>query len=78
MDIQELQNVVDVLREQFTIDSPATIEHLAAICGIDVNAPGSYRAVLDMSETIPFVPDIVRIRVNGERRYYALRSPTAD
>jgi hypothetical protein len=74
----DLLDAIGVLREKFTSDSPATIEQMAAICGIDVNAPRSYRAVLDMSESFRFAPDIVRVWINGERRYYATRAQPAS
>lgn len=78
MSKEDLVGLVEVLREKFTLDSPATLEQVAAICGIDVEARHSYREVLDLSELLVFYPDIVRIWVNGERRYYALRAPAAD
>lgn len=68
---KEIQPAIDMLRARHTIDNPATLEEMVAACGIDINAPHSYREVLDMSEALAISPHVVRFWVAGERRYFA-------
>jgi hypothetical protein len=72
---KDIQPAIDMLRAKHTIDNPATIEDMAAACGIDVNAPFSYRDVLDLSEAIAMSPHVIRFWVGGERRYFATPEP---
>ncbi len=70
---KDIQPAIDMLRAKHTIDNPAPIEDMAAACGIDVTAQFSYREVLDMAEALARSPDVLRIWIAGERRYFATR-----
>lgn len=72
---KDIQPAIDMLRAKHTVDTPATIEDMATACGIDVNAPFSYREVLDLSEAIAMSPHVIRFWVGGERRYFATPEP---
>lgn len=72
---KNIQPVIDMLRVRHTIDNPATIEDMAAACGIDVNAAFSYREIIDMLEAVAKSPYVTRFWVGGERRYFASSTP---
>lgn len=75
MSPKDIQPAIDMLRAHHAIDNPATIEQMAAACGIDVEKKGSYREVLDLAEALAASPDVVRVRVRDEWQYHAPAAP---
>lgn len=68
----DIYPAIQILRVKHpTADTAATIEEMAEACHIDVNAPHSYREVLELAESLVVSPYVVRFFVNGERRYFA-------
>ena len=67
-----IQPAIDLLKEHHRgSDNPATIEQMAEACGIALDAPCSYREVVEMAEALALSPYVTRVWVNGERVYYA-------
>lgn len=67
---KEIQPAVKKLIADHSADKPATIEEMAAAVGIDINAPGSWREVLDLADALALSPYVVKFYKNGERAYF--------